>query len=68
MNRCRHLRWKGARDDIREGRVAEVFTANHVTYSCLRTCNAWGPDDQLAVPEGCGADRLCFDPAEESLT
>ena len=32
-----------------------------VPFSCLRTCQAWGPDDDIVAPERCSADRPCFE-------
>jgi hypothetical protein len=57
---CQMLRWKGY---DREAPTAErqfAFTRNQVPYTCLRTCQPWGPDDEPAVPEGCDAGRSCF--------
>lgn len=57
---CQFLRWKGY---DREASIAErqfAFTRNQVPYTCLRTCQPWGPDDEPAVPEGCDAGRRCF--------
>ena len=61
MSPCRWLRWKLASEDRLEGRVEWVFHANLVPYSCLKTCEAWGPDQDLAAPERCGdARRSCY--------
>jgi hypothetical protein len=57
---CQFLRWKG---HDREAPAAErrfAFARNQVPYTCLRTCQPWGPDDEPAVPEGCDAGRGCF--------
>ena len=39
----------------------ESLQRNQVPFGCLRTCRAWGPDDDLAAPELCTADRPCFE-------
>ena len=38
-------------------------------YWCLQTMEAWGPDDQPALPGSCTSDRSCFEgvPSPESL-
>jgi hypothetical protein len=57
---CQLLRWKGY---DREAAVSErefAFARNQVPYTCLRTCQPWGPDDEPALPEGCDAGRSCY--------
>ena len=63
---CTWLRWKGfygqrwaSRDEL-----AAAFARNDSAYSCLHTCQPWGPDDDLVVPERCGSERSCFQPSE----
>lgn len=59
---CRHLRWKSLSRDLDDPEeIAFAFARNQVPYSCLRTCQAWGPDEDLAAPELCGTDRECFE-------
>lgn len=62
--RCRHLRWKSFAfgDDDGEDPVAlhESLLKRLVPFSCLRTCQAWGPDDDLVSPEDCTEARACF--------
>jgi len=58
---CRNLRWKGfARDAEDLDEFHHTFARNQVPYSCLRTCQPWGPDDELAAPECCNDSRPCF--------
>ncbi|MCA9716011.1 MAG: hypothetical protein KC468_15135 [Myxococcales bacterium] len=60
---CRNLRWKSASRDSDEAAVImAVFARNQVPYSCLRTCQAWGPDGDAATPELCDRDRDCYAP------
>lgn len=58
---CRYLRWK---DPARDGATLEeqhaAFTRNRVPYECLRTCQPFGPDDELAAPECCNDARPCY--------
>jgi hypothetical protein len=65
--RCKHLRWKSFAfgDDDGEDPVAllESLRKRQVPFSCLRTCQAWGPDDDLVSPEDCVPSRACFVPA-----
>ena len=64
--RCRHLRWKSFAfgDDDGEDPIAlaESLLKRQVPFSCLRTCQAWGPDDDLVSPEDCIEGRACFVP------
>lgn len=59
---CKNLRWKGfTRDAEGPGEFHLTFARNHVQYSCLRTCQPWGPDEDLVCPEGCNSARTCFE-------
>jgi hypothetical protein len=61
MELCKYLRWKTqARGDGDPALVWESLARNQVPFSCLRTCMAWGPDDDLAAPELCTSARACF--------
>lgn len=65
MKLCAWLRWKGlygARWDTREEMIADMLRSDS-PFSCLRTCQPWGPDDDLAAPEGCQPSRGCFEPS-----
>jgi hypothetical protein len=67
---CAWLRWKGyygGRWDTMEELVADM-TRGDVPYSCLRTCQAWGPDDDVAAPEGCQPGRGCFEASPREPT
>jgi hypothetical protein len=57
---CQMLRWKGHSREATTGEQQFAFARNQVPYTCLRTCQPWGPDDEPAVPEGCDAGRSCF--------
>lgn len=62
MKPCRNLRWKGARDDRLAQRDLEaIFLRNEVPYTCLQTCQSFGPDGDLVAPERCGAGRRCHE-------
>ena len=62
MRLCRYLRWKGLYGRrFRDGAELDVaLRQNDVPYSCLRTCQPWGPDDAMTVPERCQPGRSCF--------
>ena len=62
MELCRYLRWKGYDDDLEPEEVARAAYMNTVPYRCLRTCQPWGVDDDLAAPENCVPGRACFSP------
>lgn len=67
MKLCRSLRWKtwyGARWDTREDMLADLLKGD-VPYSCLLTCQSWGPDDVVAAPEACQPGRPCFQPSNK---
>lgn len=66
MKTCRYLRWKSYRADATEAEVASVFARNSVPYSCLKTCQPFGDDDQIAAPEHCVSGRGCYE--EHSFT
>ena len=65
MDLCAHLRWKSfyARDWRTDDELVAVFERNEVPYSCLRSCRPWGPDGEPAAPEGCNAERPCYEPS-----
>lgn len=75
MRLCAHLRWKtfyGTRWITREEMLADLLRGD-VPYSCLQTCQSWGPDDDAAVPERCQPGRGCFttsprEPKDRSVT
>ena len=59
---CRKLRWKGfygARFPDAET-LAMAFACADAAFSCLHTCQPWGPDDEQATPELCTPNRGCF--------
>lgn len=61
MELCRYLRWKTfSRDSGDPQEVRESLLRSQVQLSCLKTCQPWGPDDDVASPEGCTAQRVCF--------
>ncbi|MBX7078581.1 MAG: hypothetical protein K1X88_05270 [Nannocystaceae bacterium] len=63
MDLCRHLRWKTfSREQGDPAAVAESLRRGQVPFSCLRTCQAWGPDDDVVAPERCCAERGCYEP------
>jgi len=66
MELCRFLRWKGyyGRRWTSTEDLEAVLEANEVQYSCLRTCEAWGPDDTPAALDCCGSARRCFEPSK----
>lgn len=57
---CEFLRWKGQHREAEAGEQRlGTLARNQVPYTCLKTCQPWGPDDQPAVPEGCDGSRSC---------
>lgn len=68
MELCRNLRWKSISRDLDDpDELVGAFVRNSVPYTCLQTCRSWGPDDELAAPELCHGERVCFRPSPLSL-
>lgn len=65
MQLCHSLRWKSwyGSEAFTEATLSAQFRSNEVPYTCLRTCQPWGPDDGPALPESCGSFRSCFRPS-----
>jgi hypothetical protein len=57
---CRYLRWKGFKQAMSPEEREAAFGKNQVPYTCLHTGQPWGPTDEPAAPERCGASRACF--------
>jgi len=66
MELCRYLRWKGfyGRDWADGVGLQAALDESDVPFSCLKTCEAWGPDDSPAAPETCGSHRSCYRESE----
>jgi len=63
---CRNLRWKafyGKRWPTQEDVAVELMTSDS-PFSCLMTCQAFGPDGEIAAPEACDDTRTCFRPSD----
>ena len=58
---CRSLRWKGYHEDLEAEEVVATFIRNRVPYTCLKTCQPFGPDENLCAPELCKGQRECFE-------
>jgi hypothetical protein len=58
---CRHLRTKTwlAPDAFGQGDPRQ--SPSTAQYWCLRTMRPAGPDGDLAVPESCTDERICFE-------
>ena len=58
---CRHLRTKTwfAPDAFGQGDPAH--SPSTAQYWCLRTMRPNGPDGDLALPEECSDERICFE-------
>lgn len=65
MELCRSLRWKSfyGQRSFSVDDLVNLFSLNEVPYSCLQTCEAWGPDDEATAPERCQPGRSCFEPS-----
>ena len=63
MELCAFLRWKSfyGTEHLAEDELAGLLARNEVPYSCLRTTQAFGPDDDLVAPERCDSDRACYE-------
>jgi hypothetical protein len=63
---CRHLRTKTwlAADAFGEGDPRK--SPSTAQYWCLRTMRPNGPDGDLALPEECSDERICFQPLAQA--
>jgi hypothetical protein len=41
--------------------IDQALRRRDVPFSCLQTCQAWGPDDDLVEPGRCQQGRGCFE-------
>lgn len=58
---CRSLRWKGRQGEQRTaGALRFAIELNNVPWTCIKTCQPWGPDDAPVEPGRCQGDRACF--------
>ena len=62
---CRWLRWKAivGVDRLDGAQLGVLYGTADAQFSCLGTCEAWGPDADLAAPERCQPGRACFEPS-----
>jgi len=70
MDLCRHLRWKTfSREEADPSAVFESLSRDMVPYSCLKTLQPWGPDDDVVAPDCCCSGRACFqrDPLSDEI-
>lgn len=57
---CRYLNWNGQAVDLAgASRVADV-SGGGCTFTCGRTAQPVGVDDQVAAPETCTESRSCY--------
>ena len=66
-NTCDCLRYKGYHERADPDALEAVFVRNHVPYRCLMTGQPWGTDGDVAAPETCTPDRVCFEPRDSLL-
>jgi len=57
---CRWLRSRGAYDQGLDPASLETATTSIDAYWCLRTMEAFGPDDRLVQAHACHPGRNCF--------
>lgn len=59
---CARLRWKGRGADgpLDPLELHVRLLESPVPFTCLDTCQAWGPDDGPATPERCDPARACY--------
>lgn len=62
---CRWLRWKALLgiDRLDVAQLELLYSTADAPFSCLDSCQAWGPDGELAAPERCQPGRSCFSPS-----
>jgi len=57
--RCRLLRSKWMFIDVEPDPTIPSMESG--SYWCVHTQNCLGPDGQVATPEACSSDRVCFE-------
>lgn len=60
---CRHLRTRTWFSPDAFGQGDPKQSPSTAQYWCLRTMRPHGPDGDLAVPEECTDERICFEAA-----
>ncbi len=58
---CRHLRTKTWLSPDTFGEGDPTRSPSTAQYWCLRTMRPSGPDGDLAIPEECTDERICFE-------
>jgi hypothetical protein len=58
---CRHLRTRNWLSPDAFGQGDPRQSHSTAQYWCLRTMRSDGPDGDLAVPESCTDERICFE-------
>ncbi|MCB9777558.1 MAG: hypothetical protein H6742_03255 [Alphaproteobacteria bacterium] len=64
---CNSLRWKAFYGNSWRTReeLAAALTLSDCPFSCLKTCQSWGPDGELVAPGHCSPDRGCFEVSDK---
>jgi len=65
---CRWLRCKGAYAQLPGTETWEEGTSGVDAYWCLRTMEAFGPDEQLVHADLCHLARRCFSARDPSVS
>ena len=60
---CRYLRTKTWLSPDAFGEGDPGRSPSTAQYWCLKTMRSSGPDGDLAIPEECTDERICFEPA-----
>ena len=60
---CRYLRTKTWLSPDAFGEGDPGRSPSTAQYWCLKTMRSNGPDGDLALPEACTDERICFEPA-----
>ena len=60
---CRFLRTKTWLSPDAFGEGDPTRSPSTAQYWCLKTMRSNGPDGDLAIPEECTDERICFEPA-----
>ena len=60
---CASLRWKGFYGRVFRDAddLGQALLGSDVAFSCLQTCQPWGPDDDGVAPGRCQPGRGCFE-------
>ena len=65
---CLFTKTMALNTQYRRSAFGERFTADTVLFTCVRTMNAHGPDEDDVLPDKCRPGRTCYVSETEDIT